>query len=197
MLSLRNFRNTTPFSLDYYQKNKTSKKHVFFSLDIILNLSNYYTNSQNIYRFNSSIFKKEKKDDKKLNYKKLNLTEKFKLLKENNYNNYDNFLTNFSNRNNKKLNLKSFVLKTKRNNIKKFKAITNINSPNPSLLNLIKKDNKKINNLTYKVINQQNKEIKNENDFSIKIKKAVKGILKNNNKIFHKKLKLKLKMKKK
>lgn len=196
MLSLRNFRNPTPFSLDYYQKSKTSKKHVFFSLDIILNLSNYYTNSQNIYRFNSSIFKKEKKDDKKLNYKKLNLTENFKLLKENN-NNYDNFLTNFSNRNNKKLNLKSLVLKTKRNNIKKFKAITNINSPNPSLLNLIKKDNKKINNLTYKVINQQNKEIKNENDFSIKIKKAVKGILKNNNKIFHKKLKLKLKMKKK
>ena len=196
MLSLRNFRNPTPFSLDYYQKSKTSKKHVFFSLDIILNLSNYYTNSQNIYRFNSSIFKKEKKDDKKLNYKKLNLTENFKLLKENN-NNYDNFLTNFSNRNNKKLNLKSLVLKTKRNNIKKFKAITNINSPNPSLLNLIKKDNKKINNLTYKVINQQNNEIKNENDFSIKIKKAVKGILKNNNKIFHKKLKLKLKMKKK
>ena len=196
MLSLRNFRNPTPFSLDYYQKNKTSKKHVFFSLDIILNLSNYYTNSQNIYRFNSSIFKKEKKDDKKLNYKKLNLTENFKLLKENN-NNYDNFLTNFSNRNNNKLDLKSLVLKTKRNNIKKFKAITNINSPNPSLLNLIKKDNKKINNLTYKVINQQNKEIKNENDFSIKIKKAVKGILKNNNKIFHKKLKLKLKMKKK
>jgi hypothetical protein len=196
MLSLRNFRNPTPFSLDYYQKNKTSKKHVFFSLDIILNLSNYYTNSQNIYRFNSSIFKKEKKDDKKLNYKKLNLTENFKLLKENN-NNYNNFLTNFSNRNNNKLNLKSLVLKTKRNNIKKFKAITNINSPNPSLLNLIKKDNKKINNLTYKVINQQNNEIKNENDFSIKIKKAVKGILKNNNKIFHKKLKLKLKMKKK
>ena len=196
MLSLRNFRNPTPFSLDYYQKSKTSKKHVFFSLDIILNLSNYYTNSQNIYRFNSSIFKKEKKDDKKLNYKKLNLTENFKLLKENN-NNYDNFLTNFSNRNNKKINLKSLVLKTKRNNIKKFKAITNINSPNPSLLNLIKKDNKKINNLTYKVINQQNNEIKNENDFSIKIKKAVKGILKNNNKIFHKKLKLKLKMKKK
>ena len=169
---------------------------MFFSLDIILNLSNYYTNSQNIYRFNSSIFKKEKKDDKKLNYKKLNLTENFKLLKENN-NNYDNFLTNFSNRNNNKLNLKSLVLKTKRNNIKKFKAITNINSPNPSLLNLIKKDNKKINNLTYKVINQQNNEIKNENDFSMKIKKAVKGILKNNNKIFHKKLKLKLKMKKK
>lgn len=196
MLSLRNFRNPTPFSLDYYQKSKTSKKHVFFSLDIILNLSNYYTNSQNIYRFNSSIFKKEKKDDKKLNYKKLNLTENFKLLKENN-NNYDNFLTNFSNRNNNKLNLKSLVLKTKRNNIKKFKAITNINSPNPSLLNLIKKDNKKINNLTYKVINQQNNEIKNENDFSMKIKKAVKGILKNNNKIFHKKLKLKLKMKKK
>ena len=196
MLSLRNFRNPTPFSLDYYQKSKTSKKHVFFSLDIILNLSNYYTNSQNIYRFNSSIFKKEKKDDKKLNYKKLNLTENFKLLKENN-NNYDNFLTNFSNRNNKKINLKSLVLKTKRNNIKKFKAITNINSPNPSLLNLIKKDNKKIDNLTYKVNNKQNYEIKNENDFSIKIKKAVKGILKNNNKIFHKKLKLKLKMKKK
>ena len=193
MLSLRNFRKPNPFSLNFYQNNKISKKHVFFSLDIILNLSNFYSNTQNIYKFESSIFKKNR-DDKQINYKKLNLTDNFKVLKERKYN---NFLTNNLNENNKKLNLKSFIIKNKKNNIKKFKAITNINSPNPSLLNLIKKDNKKIDNLTYKVNNKQNYEIKNENDFSIKIKKAVKGILKNNNKIFHKKLKLKLKVKKK
>ena len=193
MLSLRNFRKPNPFSLDCYQKNKTSKRHVFFSLDIILNFSNFYTNTQNIYKFESSIFKKNR-DDKQINYKKLNLTDNFKVLKERKYN---NFLTNNLNENNKKLNLKSFIIKNKKNNIKKFKAITNINSPNPSLLNLIKKDDKKINNITFIEINKQNNDKKNKKDFSINISKAIRGILKNKNKNCNKLLTLKLKMKKK